>query len=43
MIARTIYAGSSAKIHLDQAMSPQEICHDGRFTIRRGTWRQLPS
>ena len=41
MIARTIFAGSFAKIHLDQAMSRQEICHSGKFTIRRGTWRQI--
>lgn len=43
LIARTIYAGSAAMFHLDQAMSPQEICHNGRFTIRRGTWRQIAS
>ena len=41
MIARTILAGSFAKIHLDQAMSRQAICHCGKFTIRRGTWRQI--
>lgn len=43
MIARTIYAGSFAKVHRDQAMSHHEICHNGRFTIRRGTWRQVTS
>jgi cytoskeletal protein CcmA (bactofilin family) len=43
MIARTIYAGGFAKIHLDQAVSRQEICHNGNFTVRRGTWRQVPS
>lgn len=41
MIARTIFAGSFAKIHLDQAMFRQAICHNGKFTIRRGTWRQI--
>ncbi|HSC70006.1 MAG TPA: hypothetical protein VLH58_01550, partial [Candidatus Methylomirabilis sp.] len=43
MIARTIYAGGLAKIHFDQAMSRQEFCHNGRFSIRRGTWRQVTS
>jgi hypothetical protein len=43
LIARTIYAGSSAMFHLDQAMSHHEICHNGKFAIRRGTWRQVAS
>jgi hypothetical protein len=43
ILARTFYAGSFAKIHLDQAMAQQAICHNGKATIRRGTWRQVAS
>jgi hypothetical protein len=41
MIGRTIYARDEARFHYDQAMSNQEICHNGKFSIRRGTWREV--
>lgn len=41
MIARTMYAQSRARIHFDQAISNRELCHNGKFTIRRGTWREM--
>jgi hypothetical protein len=41
IIARTFYANSRAKIHYDQAMADQGVCHDGKFSIRRGTWREI--
>lgn len=41
IIARTFYADSRAKIHYDQAMTNQEVCHNGKFSIRRGTWREI--
>ncbi len=41
IITRTIYAQSRARIHFDQAMFNRELCHNGKFTIRRGTWREI--
>jgi len=41
IIARTILTGDGTKVHYDQAMSSQEVCHNGKFTIRRGTWREV--
>jgi hypothetical protein len=41
LLGRTIYTESGTKIHYDQAMSSQEVCHNGKFTIRRGTWREV--
>ena len=41
IIARTMYAQSRAKIHFDQAVSNRELCHNGRYAIRRGTWREV--
>jgi hypothetical protein len=41
IIGRTVRARSGSKIHFDQAMSNQEVCHNGKFTIRRGTWREV--
>ena len=35
------HVGKRGKIHFDQAMSNQEVCHNGKFTIRRGTWREV--
>ncbi len=41
MIGRTVHVGQRAAVHYDQAMSDQEICHSGKFNIRRGTWREV--
>jgi hypothetical protein len=41
IIGRTLRARSGSKIHFDQAMSNREVCHNGKFTIRRGTWREM--
>ena len=41
IIGRTVNVGRRGKIHFDQAMSNQEVCHNGKFTIRRGTWREV--
>ena len=41
IIGRTVRARSGSKIHFDQAMSNRELCHNGKFTIRRGTWREM--
>ena len=41
LIGRTILTGVSTKVYYDQAMSNQEVCHNGKFTIRRGTWREI--
>ncbi len=41
LIGRTIFTGVGTKVHYDQAMSNQEVCHNGKFTIRRGTWREV--
>jgi hypothetical protein len=41
IIGRTVYVQNRGQIHYDQAMSSQEICHGGKLTIRRGTWREV--
>jgi hypothetical protein len=41
IIGRTVYVRKRGKLHLDHAMSNQEVCHNGKFTIRRGTWREV--
>jgi len=41
IIGRTVYVRKRGKLHLDNAMSNQEVCHNGKFTIRRGTWREI--
>jgi hypothetical protein len=41
IIGRTVYVRKRGKLHLDNAMSKQEVCHNGKFTIRRGTWREI--
>ena len=44
IIGRTIHARSRTKIHFDQAMLNRDVCHNGKYTIRRGTWREsIPS
>ena len=43
IIGRTIMMGAGTKVHFDQAMSTQEVCHNDpkKFSIRRGTWREI--
>ncbi|HSB70595.1 MAG TPA: pilus assembly PilX N-terminal domain-containing protein [Candidatus Methylomirabilis sp.] len=41
MIGRTVVLHEDSKVHYDQAMQNQEICHSGKFSIRRGTWREV--
>jgi Tfp pilus assembly protein PilX len=41
IIGRTVQARSGSNIHFDQAMSNRELCHNGKYTIRRGTWREM--
>jgi len=43
VIGRTIMIGAGTKVHFDQAMSTQEVCHNDpkKFSIRRGTWREI--
>ena len=44
IVGRTVRARSGTQIHFDQAMANREICHNGNYTIRRGTWREsIPS
>jgi len=41
MVGRTVHLDDRGAIHYDQAMSNQEICHGGKFNIRRGSWREV--
>jgi hypothetical protein len=42
IVARTVYAQSSAKFHFDRAMTNTAVCQGGnRFNIVRGTWREV--
>jgi len=41
IIGRTVRLRHDSNFHFDQAMSNQEVCHNGKFTIRRGTWREV--
>jgi hypothetical protein len=42
LIGRTVMLGAGTKVHFDQAMSTQDVCHIGsKFSIRRGTWREI--
>ncbi len=43
LIGRTVMLGANTKVHFDQAMSTQEVCHNDpkKFSIRRGTWREI--
>ena len=41
MIARTIKMGNNSQIHSDQAMSNQAVCTNGKYIVRRGTWREV--
>jgi hypothetical protein len=41
MIGRTVRVRDRGAIHFDQAMTDQEVCHNGKFNVRRGTWREV--
>jgi Tfp pilus assembly protein PilX len=41
MIGRTLHVHSRGALHYDQAIANQEICHGGKFNIRRGSWREV--
>jgi hypothetical protein len=41
IIGRTIFTKSGVKLHYDQALSDKALCHNGKFAIRRGTWREV--
>jgi Tfp pilus assembly protein PilX len=41
IIGRTVRLRHDSYIHYDQAMSNLALCHNGKFTIRRGTWREV--
>jgi len=41
IIARTILTGSGTKIHYDQSTSNLPVCHNGKYTILLGTWREI--
>jgi hypothetical protein len=41
IIARTILTESGTKIHYDQSTSNLPVCHNGKFTLLLGTWREI--
>jgi hypothetical protein len=41
VVARTVLVGSGSKIHYDQAVSNLAVCTSGKYTLRRGTWREI--
>ena len=41
IIARTILTGGGTKIHYDQSVSNLPVCHNGKYTILLGTWREI--
>lgn len=41
MIGRRFTTDTGAAIHYDQAMSNREVCHNGKYSILRGTWREV--
>ena len=41
IIGRTVYLDQNSAAHYDQAMQNQEVCHSGKFAVRRGTWREV--
>jgi len=40
-IGRTVKVGNNASVHYDQALSDKQICTFGKYTILRGTWREV--
>jgi predicted acyltransferase (DUF342 family) len=41
IIGRTVVLHEDSEAHYDQAMQNQQVCHNGKFSIRRGTWREV--
>jgi Tfp pilus assembly protein PilX len=41
IIGRTVYVGLNGRIRHDQAALNEELCHGGKYTVRRGTWREV--
>jgi hypothetical protein len=41
ILARTVYVESGSFIRYDRAMAEQSVCRNGRYTIRRGSWREI--
>lgn len=41
ILARTVYVESGSVIRYDRAVAEQSICRSGRYTIRRGSWREI--
>jgi hypothetical protein len=40
IVGRTIYVESGSQIRFDRALMDQSVCRSGRYTIRRGSWRE---
>ena len=41
IIGRTVVLHENSATHFDQAMLNQEMCHNGKYAIRRGTWFEV--
>lgn len=41
VIGRMVYITKSGTVRLDQAAMNQELCHGGKYAVRRGTWREV--
>jgi len=41
VIGRIIRMGDRSAVHFDQAISRREVCHNGKYNIRLGTWREV--
>jgi cytoskeletal protein CcmA (bactofilin family) len=41
IVARTVYVESGSFIRYDRAIAEQAVCRNGRYSIRRGTWREI--
>jgi hypothetical protein len=41
VVARLVSIGKNGAVHFDQAALSQELCHGGKYTVRRGTWREV--
>ncbi|MFB3820258.1 MAG: PilX N-terminal domain-containing pilus assembly protein [Candidatus Methylomirabilales bacterium] len=41
IIGYMVGVGKNGALHFDQAGLNQELCHGGKYVIRRGTWREV--
>jgi hypothetical protein len=41
IVGRTIFADGGSRIRFDRAMAEQPICRAGRYTLLRGSWREI--